>query len=837
MKKRLLITMTALMLVTVTMMAVPAKPGLKKKVTLKDGTTVELSLRGDEHFSFYTDANNQPCLLNDGKLKMLTNEEVSEMWTANKKQRIEKAGQEMLRRAARRAGKPSSTNTGTQRGLVILVEFKDVKFVTENPQPTFQRFFNEVGYNEDGMAGSVKDYFKKQSYNQLTIDFDVVGPFTTANDMEYYGAHYTDDSGNDQNDIHPVLMVREAVDAAHEAGVDFSKYDWDKDGNVDQVFVIYAGYSEAQGGAKESIWPHEWSLSAESKRVKYDGVWINTYGCAAELRGNDNPDSPSYNPDKAKDGIGTACHEFSHCLGLPDMYDTDYSGGYGTGSWDVMNGGSYLDNSRTPAGYTSYERWFSGWMEPIEIKEMTQITGMKPLATHAEAYVLYNEGRKKDITGEYYLLENRQPVDFDSKLYGHGMLILHVDYNESAWTSNKVNDDVNHQRCTIIPADNQFAQIYYNDIAGDPWPGVTGNTLLNNYSTPAATVFSKNSDGQKFMNKQIDSITENPTEVSNVNTISFVACRPEIPAPASDEATEQVVGNSVTISWPQVEGAIGYEIEWTINDKAPQTPEDALQREISFDKCYSEKTGTSDISSKLSNYGLSGWSGTKLYTSPNNLLFGTSKSNGSLKSPTWKVPSSANMTIVMGANKKSDDVPGTLSISYRNQGDAVSSVGYQSVEFTVAADGKQVFNFSDVRKGLFWLEIHPEAQMYLNYLAIYDGIWTAEQLGIGTASQVSRRASTTDIYPTTTNSITMPVDNNKVYIYRIRSLSEGGSFSAWSNEKTFDPETTGIQSISTKVNTDNTVRYFDLQGREVNGATKGLLIRKQGNNVTKVMVK
>ena len=828
MKKRLLITMTALMLVTVTMMAVPAKPGLKKKVTLKDGTTVELSLRGDEHFSFYTDANNQPCLLKNRELKMLTNEEVSEMWAANKKQRIEKAGQEMLRRAARRAGKPSSTNTGTQRGLVILVEFKDKKFVTENPQPTFNRFFNEEGYNEGGMAGSVKDYFKKQSYNQLTIDFDVVGPYTTANDMEYYGAHYTDDSGNENNDIHPVLMVREAVDAAHEAGVDFSKYDWDKDGNVDQVFVIYAGYSEAQGAAPETIWPHEWALSAENKRVKYDGVWINTYGCAAELHGKEGT---------TLDGIGTACHEFSHCLGLPDMYDTDYSGGYGTGYWDVMNGGSYLDNSRTPAGYTSYERWFSGWMEPVEIKELTQIEGMKPLATHAEAYVLYNEGRKKDITGEYYLLENRQPVGFDAKLYGHGMLILHVDYNEGAWTSNKVNDDVNHQRCTIIPADNQFAQIYYNDIAGDPWPGVTGNTLLNNYSTPAATVFSKNSDGQKFMNKQIDSITENPTEVSNVNTISFVACRPEIPAPASDEATEQVVGNSVTISWPQVEGAIGYEIEWTINDKAPQTPEDALQREISFDKCYSEKTGTSDISSKLSNYGLSGWSGTKLYTSPNNLLFGTSKSNGSLKSPTWKVPSSANMTIVMGANKKSDDVPGTLSISYRNQGDAVSSVGYQSVEFTVAADGKQVFNFSDVRKELFWLEIHPEAQMYLNYLAIYDGIWTAEQLGIGTASQVSRRASTTDIYPTTTNSITMPVDNNKVYIYRIRSLSEGGSFSAWSNEKTFDPETTGIQSISAKVNTDNTIRYFDLQGREVNGATKGLLIRKQGNNVTKVMVK
>jgi hypothetical protein len=139
MKKRLLITMTALMFVAVMMMAVPAKPGLKKKVTLKDGSTVELSLKGDEHFSFYTDANNQPCLLKNRELKMLTNEEVTKMWTANKKQRMEKAGQEMLRRAARRAGKPSSTNTGTQRGLVILVEFKDKKFVTENTPSSFSK--------------------------------------------------------------------------------------------------------------------------------------------------------------------------------------------------------------------------------------------------------------------------------------------------------------------------------------------------------------------------------------------------------------------------------------------------------------------------------------------------------------------------------------------------------------------------------------------------------------------------------------------------------------------------------------------------------------------------
>ncbi len=828
--------MTALMLVAVTMMAVPAKPGLKKKVTLKDGSTVELSLKGDEHFSFYTDAKNQPCLLKNRELKMLTNEEVTEMWAANKKQRIEQAGQEMLRRAARRAGKPSSTNTGTQRGLVILVEFKDKKFVTENPQPTFQRFFNEEGYNEGGMAGSVKDYFKKQSYDKLTIEFDVVGPYTTANDMEYYGAHYKDDSGNDHNDIHPVLMVREAVDAAHEAGVDFSKYDWDKDGNVDQVFVIYAGYSEAQGAAPETIWPHEWSLSAENKRVKYDGVWINTYGCAAELRGSEGT---------TMDGIGTACHEFSHCLGLPDMYDTDYSGGYGMGYWDVMNGGSYLDNSRTPAGYTSYERWFSGWMEPVEIKELTQIEGMKPLATHPQAYVLYNEGRKKDITGEYYLLENRQPVGFDSKLYGHGMLILHVDYNEGAWTSNKVNDDVDHQRCTIIPADNQFAENEYKDLAGDPWPGVTGNTLLNNYSTPAATVFSKNSDGQNFMNKQIDHITEDV----DAKTISFVACRPEMPVPNVEESTvsEQTSDNSVTISWNAVEGAVGYELELTSKDKAPDTPEEALKYKYSFEKFISKTTGYSDISSKLSSYDskLSGWKGEKLYTSPKRLKIGTSTVGGSLQTPTstsqaLKVPESTNITVVIGVDtmKIGDDVSGSLDFMYANKGDQYWTKG-DSKPFEVVGNDTLLFHYEDVRADYCNLKISPEKQIALNYLAVYDGIWTAEQLGLKkSAAQAPRRAVATQVYPTETNSITLKdLSNQKTYSYRLRSKGEDNNYSAWSTAKEFEMAPTGIQSISTKVNTDNTVRYFDLQGREVNGATKGLLIRKQGNNVTKVMVK
>ena len=831
MKKRLLITMTALMLVTVTMMAVPAKPGLKKKVKKADGSTVELTLHGDEHYSFYKDATGSPFQIVNGFAKKITPEEVTTKWTARKKEHLNQGAANSRR--ANRVGEPINSTKGKHKGLVILLEFKDVKFSKSDVKEIYQRFFNEQGYNEGGMAGSVRDYFLRQSYDQLEINFDVVGPYSTTYDLEHYGAPVMEDGEEKERDRNARLAMKEAVEhAISEPTLDFSDYDWDNNGVVDQVFIIFAGYSQAQGADANSIWPHESQLSGYNlagKDKNGNSVAISTYGCASELSGDSGKDL---------DGIGTACHEFSHCLGLPDMYDTDYSGGYGMFIWDVMDNGSYLDNSRTPAGYTSYERWFSGWMEPVEIKEMTQITDMKPLATHAEAYVLYNEGRKKDITGEYYLLENRQPVGFDAKLYGHGMLILHVDYNKSAWERNGVNDDVNHQRCTIIPADNQFAQSYYNDIAGDPWPGVTGNTLLNNYSTPAATVFSKNSDGQNFMNKQIDHITEDV----DAKTISFVACRPEMPAPDVEESTvsEQTSDNSVTISWNAVEGAVGYELELTSKDKAPDTPEDALLRDYDFAKFYSKTPSYSAINGDLASYGMSNWTGTNLYTTPNKLRFGTSRKTGSLETPWWNTPSSTNATLVLGANIVNDAVKGTVTYSNADVEDGYTrnSEEVGTEEFEVTGDQKVLVHLKNINKAAYQFLIAPEAQMYLNYLAIYDGIWTAEQLGINSSSSVPRRAVSTQVYPTETNSITLKdLSNQKTYSYRLRSKGEDNNYSAWSTAKEFEMTPTGIQSISTKVNTDNTVRYFDLQGREVNGATKGLLIRKQGNTVTKVMVK
>ncbi len=820
MKKRLLLTTLATMMAVITIFAVPAKPGLKKKVTLKDGSVVELSLRGDEHFSYYTDVAGNACQLQDGELIMMTQEEVAQKWSARRAARMNFGGSN---RAARRIGTPSTANTGKQNGLVILMQFPDKKFVTPTPKETFTSFFNEKGYNKDGMAGSVRDYFLAQSDEKLEINFTVVGPYTTSRDMEYYGKPVKDKDGKvTENDTHPVLMVAEAVDSAYKAGVDFSKYDWDNDGEVDQVFVIYAGYAEAQGADENTIWPHEYKLAAENATRKYNNVTINTYGCAAELRGDGKSDTGHM------DGIGTACHEFSHCLGLPDMYDTDGQINYAMSKWDVMDAGSYLNNSCTPAGYTSYERWFSGWREPEVISSATQIMDMRPLVEKgAKSYVIYNQATKnKGIQGEYYLLENRQRVGFDQQLPGHGLLILHVDYDSGLWNNNKINSSKqDHQHLTIIAADNDYDSRSLRSLAGDPWPGITNNTILGNNTIPAATLYQANSDGQKLMSMPISHIEENEKEM----TVSFAVGYQELPAPEVDKATEKTEGNSVTVTWNAVSGATKYELEITAKDKQAEF-------ESNFDGCYSATEGATDIGGSLANYGLQDWKGSNLYTSPKKLKI---DSQGYLQSPGWTMPSSAEITVVVGAEAGAADVSGSLYFLYYSPDD---KKWYTSEVKDLVVKGKEtiLYYFSTVSSPGFVLYFIPGAQMYLNHFAVYQGRWTEEQLGLGSSasSQASRRAVSTEYKETTTNSYTFSnLDASKVYSYRLRALNESGQYSGWSAEKTLTYGVTGIQSISTKVVNDNTVRYFDLQGREVPADTKGLLIRKQGSEVKKVIVK
>ena len=784
--------------------AIPAYPS-KRTAVRSDGTQVTLTFRGDEHISFYTDEAGRAYQINaKGIAEPIDIQEVSRVWS----ERMAKANLRRAERAERRnmavtraVGEPNSTLTGSKKGLVILMEFQDVRFTTENPHEVFNNIFNKEGLNDYGMNASVKDYFKAQSYGKFELDFDVVGPYTATQKMAYYGAP----EGN-RNDKNPDALIAEGCQKADKE-VNFRDYDWDGDGEVDQVFVIYAGYGQNYQGADENtIWPHESHIYlANGAKLILDEVELSTYACSAELQGT---------RGTTISGIGTACHEFSHCLGLPDFYNTaDQTASYGTGTWDIMCSGSYNDSSHTPAGYTSYERMFAGWLTPTELKDMTRVNGMKPLAESPEAYILYNEGHPD----EYYLLENRQKTGFDAALRGHGLLVLHVDYNKEDWRSNSANANKNHQEMTIIPADGKPSD---SNEAGDPFPGTTGINELTNYSTPAAAVYNQNTDGSLLMNKPIDNITE-----SEDGLISFVACRPELGIPEPGDGVYVEGTQSFTVSWPAVEGATSYELELTEMGTASNDPKEALKREFDFEKTVSKSAGLSDIAKKLGDYGLSNWSGEKLFTSPNKLRIGTSSAKGYLQTPNWYMTASSEMTFVLGCDvfKAGTPVKGKIVFRPFNSGESSATIVPEEVPFEISGNTKLVFHFSTRKEG-YRIEIRPDAQMYVNYVAVYDGIWTAEQLGLNAAARMtSRRATVVTNYTTDTNSYTFEnMNTTSRYAYRVRAFGEEGTTSKWSEEKQFVFPATGIQKVMTDEQRQQT---YDLNGRRIATPQKGVYIR------------
>ena len=473
---------------TLTLYAIPAKRE-RCTLTLPDGSKVEATFMGDEHLHFYlTDDGRYLLPCTGDTARYVEQDTIRARWQARASKRKAALSR---RNAARRAGgrRQSKTMSGSKRGLVILVDFPDVPFYFT--ADTFERLFNETGYHDGINVGSVHDYYLDASYGQFDFSFDVVGPVTMSQPLAHYGEN--DAYGYDK---HPGEMVAEAVRMV-DGQVDFTAYDWDKDGEVEQVYVIHSGYDEANRSARTNIWSHAWTLTEAKDEgdgdgpVTADGVRIDSYATSAELQGKGG---------LTICGIGTACHEFAHCFGLPDTYDTNgiY---FGLGSWDLMDYGEYNGNGGTPAGFTSYERMFCGWLEPKELTDPVLVRNMPALTSAPVAYILRNSGKED----EYYLLENRQQEGWDSCLGGHGMLILHVDYDQQAWYNNTVNTDGTHLRMTFIPADGIRNS---TTTAGDTWPGTTGKTELSASSVPAAKLYNANADGAMTMDHTISDISE-----------------------------------------------------------------------------------------------------------------------------------------------------------------------------------------------------------------------------------------------------------------------------------------------------------------------------------------
>ena len=492
-------------------MAMPAKRGIKRTITLPNGTEKTVTLVGDEHLHYFVDAEGNAYTNTGGRYVKADINQLKkhglERRKAAQRHRIARMSRLQKNASARRLARKASNFTGKKKGLIILVEFSDKSFMETNNKALYNRIANEKNFKHGDFIGSVSDYFYAQSYGTFELSFDIAGPVKLSKKQSYYGQN--DDDGND---MHPGEMVIEALNAIKDT-TDFAQYDWDGDKEVDQVYIIYAGRGEADGGADYVIWPHEYTLTEEGMSEKgikpqtFNGITIDTYACSNEIDEN-----------SQTAGIGNICHEFSHCLGYPDMYDTEYQNS-GMGYWDLMDAGAYNGNGFCPPEYTSYERWVAGWKEPIELKNDTVITNMKAISENGDCFIMRND----NCDTEYYLLENRQFTGWDKELPGSGLLILHVDYYEDVWNDNSVNttsglydNGKGHECLTWVAADNNKKYVTYDganyydfdDMTTDTYPYEKLDSFSNR-SKPAATVYHKNTDGSKYLNKKVTGIKQN----------------------------------------------------------------------------------------------------------------------------------------------------------------------------------------------------------------------------------------------------------------------------------------------------------------------------------------
>lgn len=515
--KRVLLSLFILLCFAAAVFAIPAKR-VAVTLTQPDGTTINAYLQGDENLHFYVNKKGEMLKEGtDGFFRVATKKEAKEAkerWqqklTKRNKARLQRIETKKDRQEtrSRKAFGRSTHFSGKKKGLVILVNFLNLKMKTEDASDVFNRQFNEVGYSENKHIGSVHDYFFDQSYGTFDLSFDVIGPVTVSREYSYYGSN--DEYGDDK---YVATMVIEACKLADEY-VNFADYDWDGDGLVDQVYLIYAGYGEHAGAARSTIWPHEFELDQAKEygdgegAIKLDGVTINTYAVSCELCGISG---------RKVEPIGTACHEFSHCLGLPDIYDISYEGGKSMGAWDLMDTGSYNGpdrNGEVPCGFTAYEKYFAGWLNLTELSEPCTVKGMPSLTDYPTAYVIYNDGNRD----EFFVLENRQGTrwyEYNESDKGiHGMLVTHVDYDATAWEENSVNAEAKHQRMSYIPASKKYSSKY-----GTLFPGDYMVTELNDesHSSYGGKLFNPNTDGSNMMHKPISEIEESEDGLISFN--------------------------------------------------------------------------------------------------------------------------------------------------------------------------------------------------------------------------------------------------------------------------------------------------------------------------------
>lgn len=814
--KRKIITMTALGL-ALTAAAVPAKRDLRT-MTQPDGTTIEVRIVGDEFLHYMTtpdgkivsrDADGRYCYatvqtdgkvvstgiaVNKGDAAVATNIKdinTSEIRANRIITRQPSVLQRSLKARSRNSSDPSSgvgrftdfPANGEVRALVLLVQYKDLSFTLSDPKTYFTDMLNKDGFSQYNGTGCAAEYFRESSSNQFRPVFDVYGPVTLGQNRSYYG-------GNDTygNDVAPYLMITQGL-AAIKDQVDLSKYDADNDGYVDNVYVFYAGQGEASYGPEESVWPHSANIEDFGVTYSANGKKVNRYACSNEWESN------------RPDGCGTFVHEFSHVLGLPDLYSTSYSSSqYLTpGAWDVLDYGPYNNNGCTPPTYSVYARNAMGWID-LKVLEGAETVALEHIEDTNQGCIIHTTTSSGAIdSDEFFLLENRQQRGWDKYIPGHGLLIWHIDYNASVFYRNTVNNS-SHQYVDIEEACGTADNTSAATMAGYPFPGTSKKTEFTAETTPALKTWSGTA-----INVPITSIEES----NGVITFDVSGGAEALPTPVAVAPTDQ--GNDYFVAqWQPVEGASDYALTvWAVGEGTPQTvstgfgsgttPEIPAGWTSTVTGGYTTKGNYGDAAPSLKLNANGAYLETPTFSDPiqsvtfwakgqtasgqSNLCLMRKTDDGWENFYTWKVLNNATTLTI------SEEIPSNtfaLRIYYNKD---KGNVALDDVAVTYGASTYILSDFNQVRTG------------------------GATSMRVPAVSGINK------------------------YRYSVRAY-DGTSRSAESN--TIEVLLTdGVNDITIDTDANAPVEYFNLQGVSVSAdnLTPGLYIRRQGKTVNKVIIR
>ena len=802
-----------------------AAPAYRKPFTVKqsDGTELTVMLTGDEALHYYVTADGKPlvkevngdycyakfsnggfvstkCLAHNSAVRSAAEREVlsSIDFSAMKADIAKASGVRSVayKAAAQKAGSQILPE-GDVNIAVLLVQFKDTKFTYTKED--FNNILNTKDYvYENTIAnsiGSARDYFMAQSDGKFRPNFIVTDIVTLDNNMSYYGGN--DSSGDDKK---PTYMVKEGIQKADAAGFDFAACDNNKDGEVEFIYCIYAGYSESYSADANTVWPHQWQLSAQAGTITVDGVKCDTYACSGELVYNESYESKI---GKTMAGIGLICHEFSHCLGLHDIYDTTYdSGNWGMDYWDVMDQGNYAAEGYVPVGYSAYQRDMCGWRELVEISSKDTYS-MAPLTQDGVGYKVVNDANKN----EYYILENRKQEGWDTYLFGSGMLVIHVDYLKSAWDNNTINTTKNHPRYTLIPADNELLAYSYSNLSqfvaslkGDVWPGTSGNTELTNTSIPAAKVYTGG-----YMNKPITDIKyENDIISFNFMAGTFAGV-PEV------LYTTDVTNNSFVANWDAVEDAVEYTVELY---KQSSAASGAGDKEVLLSEDFMNCTvaNTELRNETIDGYMSStGWECDNVYSESGVLRIGSSKNFGRLLSP-WLEATGNVVTTLDASLYNTKDAGVALTVAYYDEN--VELISYE--DFDITGTIGKIASSADV-EGLFFVALHTESSTGNKCVKV-------DNLNVCKETSVKR-----ELVKTVTTAATSykfkNLEEGGVYLYRVKA-SDGDASSAYSDYVEVALLSTGIDEI---VDDGDWCEVYAVSGVKVYGGDKaGMPVLSKG---------